>query len=89
ILLVCILPSVKCCLTASSLDLTLPSLIHSLYPAPPRQAPTMACQKPRLGCVKHYSHHDKFSQISSQVSVLISTSTLYAASRPTTVPRQP
>ncbi|KAG1856251.1 hypothetical protein C8R48DRAFT_301568 [Suillus tomentosus] len=58
--------SVKCCLTASSFDLTLPSLIHSLYPAPRRQAPTMACQKPRLGCVKHYSHHDKFSQITSQ-----------------------
>ncbi|KAG1793554.1 uncharacterized protein HD556DRAFT_1374753 [Suillus plorans] len=68
--------SVKWCLTASSLDVTLPSLIHSLYPAPPRQAPTMACQKPL------------FPNIFA-VSVLISTSTLYAASRPTTVPRQP
>ncbi|KAG2105007.1 uncharacterized protein F5147DRAFT_702809 [Suillus discolor] len=44
---------VKCCLTASSLSVTLSSSIYSLYSAPPRW-------------VKHHSHHDKFSKTSSR-----------------------
>ncbi|KAG1790645.1 uncharacterized protein HD556DRAFT_1385498 [Suillus plorans] len=89
-LLVCILRSVKCCLTASSLGLTLPSSIHSLYPAPPCQAPTMACQKPPSFRLRQapLTPRQVLPNIFA-ISVLISTSTLYAASRPTTVPRQP
>ncbi|KAG2084485.1 uncharacterized protein F5147DRAFT_731686, partial [Suillus discolor] len=44
--------SVKCCLTASSFNLLKPQPWH--------------CQKPRVGWVKHHSHHDKFSKTSSQ-----------------------